>query len=94
MCFLARGAIVGPRVASNRRDPDRPTWLGVQNDVLYDVPIASVEWFPVPLPARRLVTRLDFVKNTDAWGSYFQGGVRRMSEDDYDTIVEAALASA
>ncbi len=94
MSFIARGIVGGSRVPSTRHDPDRPTWLGIQPNQLYDVPVVDVEWFPSPSPARGLIERLGFVKNPDAWGSYFQGGIRRLSEGDYETIVEAAFASA
>jgi len=95
MHFLACGEVAGPRVESRREDPDRPRWMGLLGSQLFDIPISGAQWFETPVPARPLVKRLTFVRNPDAWGSYFQGGVRKISGDDYDTIVEAAqVASA
>ena len=34
-----------------------------------------------------LVEKLDFIKNKEFWGRYMQGGVKPISEKDYETIV-------
>ena len=33
-----------------------------------------------------LIQDLEFIKNKQAWGSFLQGGIRRISEDDFQTI--------
>ncbi len=32
---------------------------------------------------------LDFVKNKEKWGTYLQGGVVKITEEDYKFIVES-----
>ena len=36
---------------------------------------------------RPLVKKLEFIKNKQQWGGYLQGGVRPITEKDYETIV-------
>jgi len=35
----------------------------------------------------QLVKKLDFIKNKEYWGRYLQGGVKPITEKDYETIV-------
>jgi len=39
-------------------------------------------------PVNDLVANLKFIENKEIWGSYFQGGVRQITEDDYRIITE------
>ena len=41
-----------------------------------------------PVEMKDIIAKLDFVKNKDIWGNYFQGGVRSVSEKDFLTIVK------
>ena len=40
-----------------------------------------------PVEMKDVIKKLDFVKNKDNWGNYFQGGVRRISEEDFSVII-------
>ena len=35
-----------------------------------------------------IIKELDFIKNKINWGNYFQGGVRRISEEDFSLIIK------
>jgi hypothetical protein len=38
-----------------------------------------------------LLVGLDFIQNKEFWGTYFQGGVRQVSEKDFTTILRGAF---
>ena len=38
-------------------------------------------------PIQPLIEQLDFIENPEKWGNYLRGGIRSISEDDYDLIV-------
>lgn len=89
--FVATAIVLGERVKSERQEAGLPAWLGTARSVLYDVPVGSARVFERPVPAPRLVEGLEFVKNKEKWGTYFQGGVRKIPQIDFETIVAAAL---
>ena len=37
---------------------------------------------------RGMLSQLNFIKNTDHWGLYLQGGILKMSKKDYSVIVK------
>jgi len=39
-------------------------------------------------PIRHMLDKLDFIKNKVQWGIYMQGGVRKLSEKDYELITK------
>lgn len=53
----------------------------------HGVRLADIENWPDPIPAKELVPALTFIENRQFWGTYFQGGVRGISDDDLVTIV-------
>jgi len=40
---------------------------------------------------KQVIRKLDFIKNKNNWGNYFQGGVRVISEKDFLTITNQNL---
>ncbi len=42
-----------------------------------------------PVEIRVLLGELSFIRNERHWGAYFQGGVVRISEEDYRKILKA-----
>lgn len=49
--------------------------------------IEEISVLATPVEMKDVIKELDFVKNKDNWGNYFQGGVRRISEDDFSVII-------
>ncbi len=46
---------------------------------------------PTPVKIKDVIKELNFIKNKKNWGNYFQGGVRRISEDDLSVILKKGL---
>jgi predicted RNA-binding protein len=88
--IVALGEVSGSRVASSRLDNQYPAWIGIPGPVLYDVPVRQSEWFQKPVAIRELTRQLTFIRNQKAWGTYFQGGVRRIPEEDFKLILAVA----
>ena len=54
----------------------------------YGVYLRDQEIWARPVPAEEAVPQLEFIENKEYWYSYFQGGVRRLSEHDFRLISE------
>jgi RecB family endonuclease NucS len=52
----------------------------------------AIQLWETPRSAKDLIPNLKFIENKENWGSYFQGGVRQLSEDDYRAITENFFA--
>jgi len=53
----------------------------------YGVELEDIDQWPTPVAVEFLLSNLDFIENEEYWFPYFQGGVRRISEKDFRTIV-------
>ncbi len=56
-------------------------------DAEYGVQLSDIESWEEPRPVEPLASALDFIENEPFWYSYFQGGVREITDDDYLTII-------
>ena len=54
----------------------------------YDLDLSEIDAWAEPKPVVDMVQRLEFISNKDYYGVHFQGGVKRISEVDYYTIIE------
>lgn len=54
----------------------------------YDLDLSDVDIWKETKPVSDMVQRLGFISNKDYYGVHFQGGVKRISEADYYTIIE------
>ncbi len=54
----------------------------------YGVMLEDIQYWETPRPVKDLIPSLKFIKNKENWGAYFQGGVRQLSEDDFQAITE------
>ena len=54
----------------------------------YNVHLQDIQTWDEPKPVTDMMQRLEFIGNKEHFGVYFQGGVRRISEADYYTILE------
>jgi predicted RNA-binding protein len=53
----------------------------------YGVELENIELFDSPRLVKEIVPSLKFIENKENWNTYFQGGIRQLSEDDFLTIV-------
>lgn len=53
-----------------------------------DLDLVSIDLWKNPKPVADMIQRLEFISNKDHFGVHFQGGVKRIDEVDYYTIVE------
>jgi predicted RNA-binding protein len=49
--------------------------------------LEDIETWRMPKPVEELLDNLNFIENKPYWGSYFQGGVREIVEEDYLSII-------
>jgi predicted RNA-binding protein len=49
--------------------------------------LEDIDMWRTPKPVEELLDNLNFIENKPYWGSYFQGGVREIVEDDYLAII-------
>jgi hypothetical protein len=54
----------------------------------YDLDLTDIDIWKESKPVVDMVQRLEFISNKDYYGVHFQGGVKRISEADYYTIIE------
>jgi len=54
----------------------------------YDLDLRDIDIWNETKPVSDMVQHLEFISNKDYYGVHFQGGVKRISEADYYTIVE------
>lgn len=53
----------------------------------YTVPIDKIDVWEKPALMKPMVEKLDFIENNHQWGRYMQGGVIRISKNDYTNIL-------
>ena len=56
----------------------------------YFVSLKNIEAWKKPVKIKPLVSKLDFIESKERWGRHMQGGVRKLSSDDFETIVSAS----
>ena len=56
----------------------------------YFVSLKNIEAWKKPVKIKPLVSKLDFIESKEQWGRHLQGGVRKLSSDDFETIVSAS----
>ena len=54
----------------------------------YDLDLTDIDTWNETKPVSDMVQHLEFISNKDYFGVHFQGGVKRISEADYYTIIE------
>lgn len=52
----------------------------------YGVKLEKIELFDSPRLVKEIVPSLKFIENKENWNTYFQGGIRQLTEDDFLTI--------
>ena len=54
------------------------------------VDIDKIDIWKKDLSIKNILSNLNFIKNKEHWGAYLQGGVVRLSKQDYAVILKAA----
>lgn len=57
------------------------------NELVFFLKLSDIVVWKKPVEVNEVLKDLDFIRDKQYWGRYFQGGVRRLSETDYETIV-------
>lgn len=57
----------------------------------YGVMLENIEQWETPRAVKDLLPVLKYIENKNNWGAYFQGGVRQLTEGDFQAIVENRL---
>lgn len=52
----------------------------------YGVRLSKINIWGQPIRAQDIIASLSFVENVQYWGSYFQGGIRGISDDDFEIL--------
>lgn len=82
--------------ASFRLSPEQQRKYSRDNEIFmadYGVLLEDCHIFRTPVLAEQLVDSLSFIENREYWYSYFQGGIRGISEADYFAITGARPTS-
>lgn len=78
IAILASGAYKDPSSKNLFLDPETFK-IDLKNILIYDN----------PKPVVFLIDKLSFIKNKNFWGTYFQGGCRKISKEDFERILKA-----
>ena len=80
--FLGQ-AIVGSIETSSELlvDPDKEKYV-VEEYLILD----KIKIFKAPVHIKSIITKLDFIINKSNYGVYFMGGVKKISEKDFNLI--------
>jgi len=66
----------------------RKLWHGPFFRSAHGVRLKGVRIWESPKPIGPLIGKLRFIENPGVWGTYLQGSIRRIPEDDYSSIVQ------
>ena len=68
-------------------------WWFNKSEVNYRVDFTDIEKWDRVKPIQPVLSDLSFIKNkkTKSWGAYLQGGVRKITDDDYNVIVNSTV---
>lgn len=79
-------AIVGSATVADitrKRSWIEPANRNLVDTVAFALTLKNPKVFETPVRVRPLLNQLTFVSNTAAWGGAFQGGCRKIQEEDY-----------
>lgn len=54
----------------------------------YGVFLDEIEIWQKPILAGNIAKELDFIKKPRFWGTYLQGGIRKITQNDFETIIQ------
>lgn len=90
---------IGDRLIFYKAGTDGQKFLGIatigsnlkeKSSFTSSLDLNDIKIWKTPVEMKNAIKNLDFIKNKENWGNYFQGGVRRISDTDFDTITKGA----
>lgn len=54
----------------------------------YGVYLDEVDIWQKPILVRNIAQGLDFIKKPKIWGAYLQGGIREITQHDFNTVIQ------
>ena len=78
---------VGTAVASSSTYFDEKNKELFYDESTMQMDIEQINIFDTPKPIKPLLNKLSFIKNPQHWGPYLMGGVRKLNNTDFQTIV-------
>jgi hypothetical protein len=90
--FVASATLAGPAFELSQREQ---TELSHDTDFYrtqYGVRLQQINVWERRRPVEELLPSLNFIKNTEFWGTYFQGGVRQITEQDFEIILYGTVS--
>lgn len=88
---------IGNRVIFYKAGLDGRKFLGcakIESDLKketnlgYSIVLTEIEIWKESVDIEELLGKLEFIKDKQVWGRFFQGGVRKISGGDYSTILQ------
>ncbi|MBU1276765.1 MAG: DUF1016 family protein [Proteobacteria bacterium] len=59
----------------------------------FGVKLTDIHIWEQSIPAQNMIDSLSFIENRQYWGTYFQGGIRGISDDDFQVLTAGELSS-
>ncbi len=66
-------------------------WWFNKSKVNYRVDLDNIKVWEKIKPIQPILPSLSFIKKTKNWGAYLQGGVRKITEEDYKVIINSSI---
>lgn len=91
--FSATAVLAGPSFSLSQEEREELSHGKEFYRAQYGVRLERVDVWPERRPIETVLPNLTFIENKKSWGTYLQGGVRSISEQDYRTIVNPVLST-
>lgn len=78
---------LGTAVASSSAYKDNE--VAFNDPLMMRIDLTRINIFDTPKPIKPLLNKLSFIKNPQHWGPYLMGGVRKVNNSDFLTIVQS-----
>jgi hypothetical protein len=88
MAFAATATLASDSFALSNKQRDNYSHGKKYFETDYGVILENIRIWDALHPVKDIVAGLKFIENKENWYSYFQGGVRQLSEDDFRLITE------
>lgn len=59
----------------------------------YAVELTDIKIWKKSVHVKKLINNLEFIGDSTSWGRFFQGGVLRISKNDYTLIVSSVISA-
>jgi hypothetical protein len=89
--FIGTGVVASTAYVDKSGESDN--WWFNRSEVNYRVDLTDIDKWNKTKPIQPVLAELSFIKNkkTKNWGAYLQGGVRKITDDDYNVIIKSEV---